>query len=44
MLYMIMSNIKQVAVILVGLFVAMLLIGFFVGSAINLLVPPSEAS
>lgn len=43
MLYMNMSNIKQVAVILVGLFVAMLLIGFFVGSAINLLVPPSEA-
>ncbi len=38
-----MSKVKQVAVILVGLFVAMLIIGFVVGSAINLFLPPSEA-
>ena len=38
-----MANAKKVVVILIGLFVALLLIAFFVGSAINLLVPPSEA-
>ena len=43
MLYMNMSKVKQVAVILVGLFVAILIIGFVVGSAINLFLPPSEA-
>ena len=39
-----MANLKKVGVILIGLFVALLLISFFVGSAINLLVPPSEAT
>lgn len=39
-----MANLKKVVVILIGLFVALLLISFFVGSAINLLVPPSEAT
>lgn len=38
-----MANVKKVCVILIGLFVALLMISFFVGSAINLLVPPSEA-
>ena len=38
-----MSNLKKVGVILIGLFVALLLISFFVGSAVTLLFPPSEA-
>ena len=38
-----MANIKKVGVILIGFFVALLLISFFIGSAVNLLVPPSEA-
>ena len=38
-----MANVKKVGVILIGLFVALLFISFFVGTAINLFVPPSEA-
>jgi hypothetical protein len=38
-----MANIKKVGVILIGFFVALLLVSFFIGSAVNLLVPPSEA-
>ena len=38
-----MANVGKVVVILIGLFVALLLIAFIVGSAINLLVPPSQA-
>lgn len=38
-----MSRIKQVGVILLILFVALVIIGFLAGSLINLLVPPSEA-
>lgn len=38
-----MAVIKKVGVILVVLFVILLLVAFFVGSAVNLLLPPSEA-
>lgn len=38
-----MANIKKVGVILIGFFVALLMVSFFIGSAVNLLVPPSEA-
>ncbi len=38
-----MSKVKQVAVLLVVFFVALLLISFIAGSLINLLVPPSQA-
>lgn len=37
-----MSNVKKAAVIIVGMFLALLLISFAVGSIINLLAPPSE--
>lgn len=39
-----MSKIKKVAVILVGLFMAILILSFLVGSLINLVAPPSSAS
>lgn len=38
-----MSNAKKVAVILVGIFVALLVISFVVGNVFNLIFPPSEA-
>lgn len=38
-----MAKVKQVAVLLVGFFVVLLVVGFLAGSLINLLVPPSQA-
>ena len=38
-----MSNAKKVAVIIAGIFVALLVISFVVGSMINIFIPPSEA-
>lgn len=38
-----MSKLKKVAVILIALFIAMLVMGFVIGSIVNLIIPPSEA-